>query len=118
MPAVTEAMVTLARVQPEDPAEALAEFLIRTDKKREAEEEAERVAAEAMERAVAEELRLREKERKLAASRRAAAEAQAAIRPRSVVRKVPVIPNVSARRVVAGASNASSVKSQPTAGEE
>jgi len=118
MPAVTEAMVTLARVQPEDPAEALAEFLIRTDKKREAEEEAERVAAEAMERAVAEELRLREKERKLAASRRAAAEAQAAIRPRSVVRKVPVIPNVSARRVVAGAAKASSVKSQPTAGEE
>ena len=82
----------------EDPAEALAEFLIRTDKKREAEEEAERVAAEAMERAVAEELRLREKERKLAASRRAAAEAQAAIRPRSVVRKVPVIPNAREAR--------------------
>jgi hypothetical protein len=111
-------MVTLARVRPEDPVEALAEWLIRTDKKREAEEEAERVALEAMERAVAEEERLREKERKLAASRRAAAAAQAAIKPRSVVRKVPVIPTT--RRVVAeaAASRASSVKSQRVSGEE
>jgi nucleoside-diphosphate-sugar epimerase len=118
MPAVTDAMVTLARVRPEDPVEALAEWLIRTDKKREAEEEAERVALEAMERAVAEEERLREKERKLAASRRAAAAAQAAIKPRSVVRKVPVIPTT--RRVVAeaAASRASSVKSQRVSGEE
>ena len=107
MPAVTEAMVTLARVRPEDPVEALAEWLIRTDKKREAEEEAERLAAEVLERAAAEEARLREKERKLAASRRAAAEAQAAIRPRSVVRKVPVIPNTAFSRVkgVAGAKS-------------
>ena len=118
MPAVTDAMVTLARVRPEDPVEALAEWLIRTDKKQEAEEEAERVALEAMERAVAEEERLREKERKLAASRRAAAAAQAAIKPRSVVRKVPVIPTT--RRVVAeaAASRASSVKSQRVSGEE
>ena len=87
MPTVTDAMMQMLRLRPDDPAMALAEYLIRVDTRAEEEEEAERMANAVMERALLEEAKLREREEKLATSRRKAAEARAAIKPKSVVRR-------------------------------
>ena len=89
MPTVTDAMMQMLRLRPDDPAMALAEYLIRVDTRAEEEEEAERMANAVMERALLEEAKLREREEKLATSRRKAAEARAAIKPKSVVRVAP-----------------------------
>ena len=55
-----------------------------------------------MERALLEEMKIKEKHEKLAMSRLKAKEAQARIKPRSVVRKSPVMPSV--RRTVRSAA--------------
>ena len=99
MPTVTDAMMQMLRLRPEDPAMALAEYLIRVDTRAEEEEEAERMANEVMERALLEEAKLREREEKLATSRRKAAEARAAIKPKSVVRVAPRGPKPRPPRV-------------------
>ena len=71
---------------------ALSDYLLRRDRRAAIEEEAERAAKAAMERAVLEEEKKQEKERRLEISRRKAAEARAAIKPKSVVRFVPKVP--------------------------
>ena len=97
MPTVTDAMLQMLRIRPDDPALALSDYLLRKDKKDSIEEEAERAAKAAMERALLEEEKKQEKERRLEISRRKAAEARAAIKPRSVVRFVPKVPPPRAR---------------------
>ena len=92
MPVVTDAMLQMLRIRPEDPALALSDYLLRRDRRAAIEEEAERAAKAAMERAVLEEEKKQEKERRLEISRRKAAEARAAIKPKSVVRFVPKVP--------------------------
>ena len=92
MPVVTDAMLQMLRIRPEDPALALSDYLLRYDRRVAIEEEAERAAKAAMERAVLEEEKKQEKERRLEISRRKAAEARAAIKPKSVVRFVPKVP--------------------------
>ena len=97
MPTVTDAMLQMLRIRPDDPALALSDYLSRKDKKAAIEEEAERAAKAAMERALLEEEKKQEKERRLEISRRKAAEARAAIKPRSMVRIVPKVPPPRAR---------------------
>ena len=97
MPTVTDAMLQMLRIRPDDPALARSDYLLRKDKKDSIEEEAERAAKAAMERALLEEEKKQEKERRLEISRRKAAEARAAIKPRSVVRFVPKVPPPRAR---------------------
>ena len=92
MPVVTDAMLQMLRIRPEDPALALSDYLLRYDRRVAIEEEAERAAKAAMERALLEEEKKQEKERRLEISRRKAAEARAAIKPKSVVRFVPKVP--------------------------
>jgi len=92
MPVVTDAMLQMLRIRPEDPALALSDYLLRRDRRAAIEEEAELAAKAAMERAILEEEKKQEKERRLEISRRKAAEARAAIKPKSVVRFVPKVP--------------------------
>mgnify|MGYP001218233040 CR=1 FL=1 len=89
MPTVTEAMIRMLKLRPPDPALALSEHLLRLDHAAATEEEAERVATKAMERAMLEEAKLREKREKLETSRRKAREARLAIKPKALVRPVP-----------------------------
>ena len=89
MPTVTEAMIRMLKLRPPDPALALSEHLLRLDHAAATEEEAERVATKAMERAMLEEAKLREKREKLETSRRKAREARLAIKPKALVRPAP-----------------------------
>ena len=84
MPVVTDAMLQMLRIRPEDPALALSDYSgtiggWRLRRRRSA-------PPAAMERAPLEEEKKQEKERRLEISRRKAAEARAAIKPKSVVR--------------------------------
>ena len=110
MPVVTDAIVTLSRLRPSDPVESLGEYLLRLDKKNEEEYEASRLAEEVMERALLEEMKIKEKHEKLAMSRLKAKEAQARIKPRSVVRKSPVMPSVRRTVSAAGVQKSTSFK--------
>ena len=110
MPVVTDAIVTLSRLRPSDPVESLGQYLLRLDKKNEEEYEASRLAEEVMERALLEEMKIKEKHEKLAMSRLKAKEAQARIKPRSVVRKSPVMPSVRRTVSAAGVQKSTSFK--------
>ena len=89
MPTVTEAMLRMLKLRPDDPVHALSEYLIRKDKEMAMEEEVNRVSTSVMDIAILEEVKAAERAEKLEISQRKAKEALLTI---GTPRKVSFVP--------------------------
>ena len=92
MPVVTDAMLQMLKLRPEDPIHALSEYLIRKDREAAIEEEVNRVSLNVMDLAIEEEVKAAERAERLEISQTKAREAFLTIGTPRSVKFVPEIP--------------------------
>ena len=118
MPTVTEAMLKMLKIRPEDPVHALSEYLMRKDKESAMEEEVNRVSTSVMDLALLEEVKAAERAEKLEISQRKAREALLTIGTPRKVSFVPAVPEAEVLTVDPEATEAATAAEEGGGGEE